>query len=180
MGAWYETCWPRDYGDGGAQLRTASAGQSCPGGAHRLRDFDWGTDVAVVLQGHGIATGKPPSRHPSHGKSFASRSSRCRPGARSPRAGHRLRVRDEADARSFAVNRASRHRRIPDVKEWQELVSDHRELVEKPMAFVPQWARLLRLPVDAELATAPQAEQERHRGSTGPARAAGAEREAGR
>ena len=58
---------------------------------------------------------------------------------------------DEADAHSFAVNRVSRQRRIPDIGQCQELVSDHKQLVEPLMAFVTERGRL---PVDAELATA--------------------------
>ena len=61
--------------------------------------------------------------------------------------------RDEADAQSFAVNRVSRQRRIPDVEQCQELVSDHKELVGTLIAFVTERGRL---PVNAELATAPQ------------------------
>ena len=61
--------------------------------------------------------------------------------------------RDEADAQSFAVNRVYRQRRIPDIEQCQELVSDHKELIEPLMAFVTKRGRL---PVDAELATAPQ------------------------
>ena len=61
--------------------------------------------------------------------------------------------RDEADAQSFAVNRVSRQRRIPDIEQYQELVSEHKALVEPLTAFVIERGRL---PVDAELATAPQ------------------------
>ena len=56
--------------------------------------------------------------------------------------------RDEAAAQSFAVNRVSRARRVPDIEQCQELVSDHKELVEPLMAFVTERGRL---PVNAEL-----------------------------
>ena len=61
--------------------------------------------------------------------------------------------RDEADAQSFAVNRVSRQRRIPDIGQCQELVADHKDLIEPLIAFVTERGRL---PVDGELPTAPQ------------------------
>ena len=61
--------------------------------------------------------------------------------------------RDETDAQSFAVNRISRRRKIPDIAQCQALVSDHMELVEPLIAFVTERGRL---PVGTELATAAQ------------------------
>ncbi|MYI75600.1 MAG: DNA phosphorothioation-associated putative methyltransferase, partial [Acidobacteria bacterium] len=56
-------------------------------------------------------------------------------------------------AQSFAVNRVARQRRIPDIEQCQELLSDHKKLVEPLMAFLAERGRL---PADVELATAPQ------------------------
>ena len=61
--------------------------------------------------------------------------------------------RDEADEQSFAVNRVSSHRRTPGGAECQELVADHKELIEPLVAFVTERGRL---PVDGELPIAPQ------------------------
>ena len=64
--------------------------------------------------------------------------------------------RDDADEQSFAVNRVSRHRRIPSIEDCQERIADHKELLEPLMAFITARGRL---PVDCELSTAPQLTQ---------------------
>ena len=121
--------------------------------------LDWeATDAAVDFQGDGIVTGKRTFQ-----KFFTQEELRQwiehaldrRVVAAAP--GIFYVFRDEADAQSFAVNRVYRQRRIPDIEQCQELVSDHKELIEPLMAFVTKRGRLPgRLPVDAELATVPQ------------------------
>ena len=117
--------------------------------------LDWeATDAAVDFQGDGIVT-----RKRTFQKFFTQEELRQwieqvldrRPVAAAP--GIFYVFRDDADAQSFAVNRVSRQRRIPDIERCQELVSDHKELVETLVAFVTERGRL---PVDAELATATQ------------------------
>ena len=117
--------------------------------------LDWeATDAAVAFQGDGIVTGKQTFQ-----KFFTQEELRHwieqaldrRPVAAAP--GIFYVFRDEADAQSFAVNRVARQRRIPDIEQCQELVSDHKDLVEPLLAFVTKRGRL---PVDVEFATAPQ------------------------
>ena len=100
--------------------------------------LDWeATDAAVDFQGDGIVTGKRTFQ-----KFFTQEELRQwieqvldrRPVAAAP--GIFYVFRDEADAQSFAVNRVSGQRRIPDLEQCQELVSDHKELVATLMAFV--------------------------------------------
>ena len=120
--------------------------------------LDWeATDAAVDFQGDGIVTGKRTFQ-----KFFTQEELRQwieqvldrRPVAAAP--GIFYVFRDETDEQSFAVNRVSRHRRIPGIKESQELVADHKKLIEPLMAFVNDRGRL---PVDGELFTAPQLTQ---------------------
>ena len=117
--------------------------------------LDWeATDAAVNFQGDGIVTGKRTFQ-----KFFTQEELRQwieqvlerRPVVAAP--GIFYVFRDDIDAQSFAVNRVSRQRRVPDLQRCQELVSDHQELVEPLMAFVTERGRL---PVDAELPTAQQ------------------------
>ena len=61
--------------------------------------------------------------------------------------------RDKVDEQSFAVNRVSRHRKLVGVEESQELIADHRRLLEPLVAFVNRHGRI---PVDGELSTTPQ------------------------
>ena len=61
--------------------------------------------------------------------------------------------RDEADEQAFGVNRVCRRRRLPAAGEGQELVADHKDLIEPLVAFVTERGRL---PVDGELPVAPQ------------------------
>ena len=120
--------------------------------------LDWeATDDAVDFQSDGIVTGKHTFQK------FFTQQELCqwieqvldrRPVAAAP--GIFYVFREEADAQSFAVNRVSRQRRIPDIEQCQEFVSDHKELVETLVAFVTERGRL---PVYAELATAPQLTQ---------------------
>ena len=117
--------------------------------------LDWeATDSAVEFQGDGIVTGKRTFQkfftQEELGQWIAHALNR-RPVAAAP--GVFYVFRNEADAQSFAVNRVSRHRRVPAIEECQELVVDHKELIEPLMAFVTERGRL---PVDGELPTAPQ------------------------
>ena len=120
--------------------------------------LDWeATDAAVDFQGDGIVTGKRTFQKfftQEELRQWIEQALDRRPIAAAP--GIFYVFRDEADVQSFAVNRVSRQRRIPDVEQCQELVSDHKELVETLMAFVTERGRL---PVGAELATAPQLTQ---------------------
>ena len=120
--------------------------------------LDWdATDAAVDFQGDGIVT-----RKRTFQKFFTQEELRqwieqtldTRAIAAAP--GVFYVFREEADAQSFAVNRVFRQRRIPDIEQCQEFVSDHKELVETLIAFVTERGRL---PVNAELATAPQLTQ---------------------
>ena len=61
--------------------------------------------------------------------------------------------RDDAAAQSFALNRVSRRRQIPNLERGQAFVADHKELIEPLVAFI---AKRGRPPVDGELATGPQ------------------------
>ena len=120
--------------------------------------LDWdGTDAAVDFQGDGIVTGKRTFQKfftQEELRQWIEQTLDKRPVAAAP--GVFYVFRDEADAQVFAVNRVSRQRRIPDIERCQEFVSDHKELVETLMAFVTERGRL---PVNAELATAPQLTQ---------------------
>ena len=120
--------------------------------------LDWeGTDAADDFQGDGIVTGKRTFQ-----KFFTQEELRRlieqaldrRPIAAAP--GIFYVFRDEADAQSFAVNRVSRHRRTPGIEESQELVADHKDLIEPLVEFVTERGRL---PVGRELPTAPQLTQ---------------------
>ena len=120
--------------------------------------LDWeATDAAVDFHGDGIVTGKHTFQ-----KFFTQEELRQwiehvldrRSAAAAP--GIFYVFRDEVDAQSFAVNRVSRHRRIPGIEESQELVADHKELIQPLMAFVTERGRL---PVDVELPIAPQLTQ---------------------
>ena len=117
--------------------------------------LDWeAIDASVDFQGDGIVTGKRTFQK------FFTQEELCqwiqraldrRPVAAAP--GIFYVFRDETDEQSFAVNRVSRQRLVPGLEECQELVADHRELIEPLMAFVNERGRL---PVDGELPTAPQ------------------------
>ena len=120
--------------------------------------LDWeATDAAVDFQGDGIITGKRTFQ-----KFFTQEELRQwieqvvdrRPVAAAP--GVFYVFRDDTDEQSFAVNRVSRHRRTPGIKECQELVTGHKKLIEPLMAFVNERGRL---PVDGELSTAAQLRQ---------------------
>ena len=115
--------------------------------------LDWeASDAAVDFQGDGIVTGKRTFQKfftQEELRQWIEQALDRRPVAAAP--GIFYVFRDEADAQSLAANRVSRQRRIPDIEQCQELVSDHRELVEPLMAFVTERGRP---PVDAELATA--------------------------
>ena len=117
--------------------------------------LDWeATDAAVYFHGDGIVTGKRTFQKfftQEELRQWIEQALGRRAVAAAP--GIFYVFRDEADAQWFAVNRVSRQWRIPHVEQCQELVSDHKELVETLMAFVTERGRL---PVDAELATAPQ------------------------
>ena len=120
--------------------------------------LDWeAADAAVDFQGDGIVTGKRTFQKfftQEELRQWIEQALDRRPVAAAP--GIFYVFRDEADAESFAVNRVSRRRRVPDVEQCQELVSDHKELVETLTAFVTERGRL---PVHDELATAPQLTQ---------------------
>ena len=115
--------------------------------------LDWeATDTAVDFQGDGILT-----RKRTFQKFFTQEELRDWV----ERALHRLPVaaapgifyvfRNDADEQSFAVNRVSRQRRAPDVEQCQDLVADHKELLDPLMAFVTERGRL---PVGGELPAA--------------------------
>lgn len=117
--------------------------------------LDWNmTDAAVNFLGDGIVTGLRTFQ-----KFFTQEELRQwieqgldrRPVTAAP--GIFYIFRHDADAQSFAANRVSRQPRIPDIRQCQDLVSDHKELVEPLVAFVTERGRL---PVDGELYTAPQ------------------------
>ena len=120
--------------------------------------LDWeATDAAVDFQGDGIVTGKRTFQRfftQEELRQWIERALDRRPVAAAP--GIFYVFRDETDQQSFAVNRVSRHRRIPGIEECQELVADHKRLIETLMAFVNDRGRL---PVDGELSTAPQLTQ---------------------
>ena len=117
--------------------------------------LDWeAADTAVDFQGDGIVTGRRTFQ-----KFFTQEELRewieqvldQRGVAAAP--GIFYVFRDEADAQSFAVSRVSRRRRIPEIERCQELVADHKELLEPLLVFLTERGRP---PVDTELATAPQ------------------------
>ena len=120
--------------------------------------LDWeATDSAVDFQSDGIVTGKRTFQ-----KFFTQEELRQwiepavgrRPVAAAP--GVFYVFRDETDEQSFAADRVFRQRGIPGITECQELVTDHKELIDPLMAFVNERGRL---PVDGELSTAPQLTQ---------------------
>ena len=120
--------------------------------------LDWETTDAVVdFQGDGIVTSKRTFQ-----KFFSQEELRQwieqvvdrPPVAAAP--GVFYVFRDETDEQSFAVNRVSRRRRTPGIKECQELVTDHKKLIEPLMVFVNERGRL---PVGGELPTTPQLTQ---------------------
>ena len=117
--------------------------------------LDWeAADAAVDFQGDGIVTGKRTFQKfftQEELRQWIEQALDRQPVAAAP--GIFYVFRDEADAQSFAVNRVSRQRRIPGIEKSQALVADHKELVEPLMAFVTERGRL---PVDGELAVAPQ------------------------
>ena len=127
-------------------------------GSHRVCAPRWeATDAAVDFQGDGIVTGKRTFQKfftQEELRQWIEQALHRRPVAAAP--GVFYVFRDETDEQSFAVNRVSRHRRIPGIKESQELVADHKKLIEPLMAFVNDRGRL---PVDGELFTAPQLTQ---------------------
>ena len=112
--------------------------------------LDWeATDAAVDFQGDGIVTAKRTFQKfftQEELRQWIERTLDRRVVAAAP--GVFYVFRDEADAQSFAVNRVARQRRIPHVERCQELVSDHKELVETLMTFVTERGRL---PVYEEL-----------------------------
>ena len=120
--------------------------------------LDWeATDAAVDFQSDGIVTRKRTFQKfftQEELRQWIEQALNQRPVAAAP--GIFYVFRDEADAQSFAVNRVSRHRRIPGIEEYQELVVDHKELTDPLMAFVTERGRL---PVDGELPIAPQLTQ---------------------
>ena len=117
--------------------------------------LDWeATDAAVDFQGDGIVTGKRTFQKfftQEELRQWIRRALDRRPVAAAP--GIFYLFRNETDEQSFAVNRVSRHRRIPGIEECQELVADNRELIEPLLAFVNERGRP---PVDGELSTATQ------------------------
>ena len=120
--------------------------------------LDWeATDTAVDFQGDGIVTGKRTFQKfftQEELRQWIEQTLSRRPVAAAP--GVFYVFRDESDAQSFAVNRVSRYRRIPAIEECQELIVDHKELIEPLIAFVTERGRL---PVDGELPIAPQLSQ---------------------
>ena len=115
--------------------------------------LDW-TVAAVDFQSDGIVTGKRTFQKfftQEELRQWIERVVGSRPVAAAP--GIFYVFRNETDAQSYAANRVSRQGRIPEIRQSQELVSDHKALVESLMAFVTKRGRL---PVDAELATVPQ------------------------
>ena len=117
--------------------------------------LDWeAADAAVDFQGDGIVTGRRTFQKfftQEELRQWIEQALDRQPVAAAP--GIFYVFRDEADAQSFAVNRVSRQRRIPGIEKSQALVADHKELIEPLMAFVTDRGRL---PVDGELAAAPQ------------------------
>ncbi|MCY3733382.1 MAG: DNA phosphorothioation-associated putative methyltransferase [Chloroflexi bacterium] len=117
--------------------------------------LDWeATDAAVDFQGDGIVTGKRTFQKfftQEELRQWIEQTLDRSPIAAAP--GIFYVFRDEPDAQSFAVSRVSRQRRIPHGEQCQKLISDHKELVATLMAFVTERGRL---PVEAELATAPE------------------------
>ena len=120
--------------------------------------LDWeAADAAVDFQGDGIVTGKRTFQKfftQEELRQWIEQALDRQSVAATP--GIFYVFRDETDAQSFAVNRVSGHRRIPGIKESQELVDDHKELIDPLMAFVTERGRL---PVDGELPTARQLSQ---------------------
>ncbi|MDD9989846.1 MAG: DNA phosphorothioation-associated putative methyltransferase [Spirochaetaceae bacterium] len=120
--------------------------------------LDWeATDAAVDFQSDGIVT-----RKRTFQKFFTQEELRQwiehvlnhRPVAAAP--GVFYVFRDDADEQTFAVNRVSRHRRMPSIEDCQERITDHRDLIEPLLAFITERGRL---PVDSELPAAPQLTQ---------------------
>ena len=120
--------------------------------------LDWeATDAAIDFQGDGIVTGKRTFQKfftQTELRQWIEQALDRHPVAAAP--GIFYLFRDEADAQSFAVNRVSSHRRLPGLDQCQELVAEHKELIEPLLAFV---TRRGRLPVDGELPVAPQLTQ---------------------
>lgn len=120
--------------------------------------LDWeATDTAADFRGDGIVTGKRTFQ-----KFFSQEELRQwiehalqRPAiAAAP--GIFYVFRDESDAQSFGAKRVYRQRRLPDTEQCQEYISDHKELIDPLVLFITERGRL---PVDGELATAPQLAQ---------------------
>ena len=106
--------------------------------------LDWeASDAAVDFQGDGIVTGKRTFQKfftQEELRQWIEQALDRRPVAAAP--GIFYVFRDAIDAQSLAVNRVFRQRRIPDIEQCQDLLSDHRELVEPLMAFVTERGRL--------------------------------------
>ena len=117
--------------------------------------LDWeASDTAVDFQGDGIVTGKRTFQKfftQEELRQWIEQTLERRAVAAAP--GIFYVFRDETDAQSFGANRAYRQRRIPDIEQCQELVSDHKDLIEPLVAFVTERGRL---PVSGELAIAPE------------------------
>ena len=120
--------------------------------------LDWdATDAAVDFLGDGIVTGKRTFQKfftQEELRQWIEKGLDRRPVAAAPGIFYIFRY--DADAQSFAVNRVSRQRRVPDTKQCQELVSDHEELIKPLVAFVTDRGRV---PVEGELSTTPQLKQ---------------------
>ena len=120
--------------------------------------LDWeAAHAAVDFQGDGIITGKRTFQkfHTQEElREWIERVLDRRPVAAAP--GVFYVFRDEAYEQAFAVGRISRRRRLPGVGECQELVADHRELLDPLVAFVTGRGRL---PVDGELPISPRLAQ---------------------
>ena len=117
--------------------------------------LDWeAADAAVDFQGDGIVTGRRTFqkffRHEEL-RAWIEQVLHRSPVAAAP--GVFYVFRDEADVQSFAVNRVSRRRPIPDADDSQAIVAGHRELIEPLAAFVTGRGRL---PAAGELPAAPQ------------------------
>lgn len=117
--------------------------------------LDWeAADAAVDFKGDGIVTGRRTFqkffRHEEL-RAWIEQVLHRSPVAAAP--GIFYVFRDEADVQSFAVNRVSRRRRVPGIDASQELVANHRELIEPLAAFVTERGRL---PAAGELPAAPE------------------------
>ena len=117
--------------------------------------LDWeATDTAVDFQSDGIVTGKRTFQKfftQEELRQWIERAVGRRPIAAAP--GVFYVFRDETDEQSFVANRVFRQRGIPGTTECQELVTEHRDLIDPLITFVDKRGRL---PVDGELSTAPQ------------------------